>query len=134
MTMGADREFLGNGFAFPLQVTERGGFAWARGEANVQRAIWLILSTSRGEAQMEPRFGCGIHDLVFRDNTPAVRAQVATLVRGALLEWEKRIDIVDVRVREGETPAVMVIEIDYRLRATHALGNLVYPFYIQDAG
>jgi hypothetical protein len=37
-------------------------------------------------------------------------------------------------VREGETRTTLMIEIDYRLRANHAFGNLVYPFYILDGG
>jgi phage baseplate assembly protein W len=127
------RAFLGNGWAFPLRINARGGLDWVNGEANVQRAIWIILSTSRGEMQMNPRFGCGIHDLVFTDNTPANRGQIAHQVRAALLEWEQRIDLIDVRVVEGEGPTTLLIEIDYRLRSNHALGNLVYPFYIQDA-
>lgn len=124
------REFLGSGFAFPLAVNPRGGFDWVTGEANVQRAIWVILSTARGEMQMNPRFGCGINDYVFTDNRPANRAAIAHQVRTALLEWEKRIDLMDLRVVQGETPSTLLIEIDYRLKASHALGNLVYPFYV----
>ena len=77
------REFLGNGWAFPLRVNARGGLDWVRGEANVQRSIWIILSTARGEMQMNPRFGCGIHDFVFTDNTPANRAQSPSLAHCA---------------------------------------------------
>jgi uncharacterized protein len=124
------RAFLGTGFGFPLGVNARGGFDWTAGEANVQRAIWIILSSARGEMQMTPRFGCGIHDYVFTDNTPANRASIAHQVRMALLEWEKRIDLIDIRVVEGESPSMLLIEIDYRLKASHALGNLVYPFYV----
>jgi phage baseplate assembly protein W len=124
------REFLGNGWAFPLRVNARGGFDWVRDEANVQRSIWIILATARGEMQMTPRFGCGIHDFVFTDNTPANRAQIAHQVRAAVLEWEQRIDLIDVRVTEGESRTTLLIEIDYRLRSNHAFGNLVYPFYI----
>ncbi|SIT58622.1 GPW/gp25 family protein [Mesorhizobium prunaredense] len=124
------RAFLGNGFGFPPMVNARGGFDWIAGEANVQRAIWIILSTARGEMQLNPRFGCGIHDYVFTDNTPANRASIAHQVRMALLEWEMRIDLIDIRVVEGESPSTLLIEIDYRLKASHALGNLVYPFYV----
>jgi phage baseplate assembly protein W len=126
------RAFLGSGIAFPLRVNPRGGIERAREEALVQQSIWVILATAKGEMQMNPRFGCGIHDFTFVANTPANRAQIAHQVRAALLEWERRIDVVDVRVREGETPTTLMIEIDYRLRANHAFGNLVYPFYILD--
>lgn len=131
---GPSRAFLGRGVAFPLRVNARGGLDWSAGEASVQQSIWIILATARGEMQMNPRFGCGIHDFVFRANTSANRAQIAHQVRSALLEFERRIDLMDVRVREGENATTMLIEIDYRLRANHAFGNLVYPFYIRDGG
>jgi phage baseplate assembly protein W len=82
--------------------------------------------------QMNPRFGCGIHDLVFTDNTPANRSAIAHQVKSALVEWEHRIDVLDVRAVEGDTPATLLIEIDYRLRANNAFGNIVYPFYVTE--
>jgi phage baseplate assembly protein W len=126
------RDFLGTGWAFPLRVNAAGGLDWVDAEADVQRSIWLILSTARGERQMRPTFGCGIHDFVFADDTPASRGNIAHQVRQALVEWEQRIDVIDVRVEPGDTPATLLIEIDYRLRANNAVGNLVYPFYLTE--
>jgi phage baseplate assembly protein W len=134
MQVNSSRAFLGNGIAFPLRVNSRGAIEQAGEEALVQQSIWVILATAKGEMQLNPRFGCGIHDFVFVANTPANRAQIAHQVRSALLEWERRIDLLDVRVFEGETPTTLMIEIDYRLRANHAFGNLVYPFHILDGG
>jgi len=128
--MSATRPFLGRGFGYPFRPGARGGLPWVEDAAAVERAIWIILSTARGEMPMQPRFGCGIQDLVFADNTPATRAVAAQLVSEALSEWEARIDLVDVRVREAaEGPTGMAIEIDYRLRSNNAFFNLVYPFY-----
>jgi uncharacterized protein len=127
--MTSARPFLGRGFGYPLRPNARGGLDWVEDDAAVERSVWIILSTARGEMQMQPRFGCGIHELVFADNTPASRAVVAQQVSEALAEWEARIDLVDVRVNEGSEPTEMVIEIDYRLRSNNAFFNLVYPFY-----
>ena len=132
--MTGTRKFLGSGLAFPLRIDPRGGIERADGERLVQQAIWVILATAKGQLQRNPRFGCGIHDFVFSANTPANRAQIAHQVRAALLQWEARIDLIDVRVSEGETPTHLLIAIDYRLRANHAYGNLVYPFYLADQG
>ena len=126
------RAFLGKGPAFPLRVTPQGGIAWASEEALVQQSIWIILATAKGEMQRNPRFGCGIHDFVFMADTPPNRAQLAHQIREALLEWERRIDLMDVRISSGDTRATVMIEIDYRLRSTHAFCNLDYPFYILD--
>lgn len=132
--MSASRRFLGSGFAFPLRVNRNGGIAMAHEEQLVQQSIWLILATGKGELKRNPGFGCGIHDLVFTDQTPARHAQIAQQVRDALLRWERRIELIDIRVTEGDAPNALLIAIDYRLRATHAPGNLIFPFYLLDNG
>jgi phage baseplate assembly protein W len=130
--MTATRQFLGQGLAFPLAVDPQGRIASASEERLVRQSIWVILSTAKGEMQANPRFGCGIHDFVFADNTPATMAQIAHQARSALLDWERRIDLIDVRVGQGEQKNMLLIGIDYRLRANHAFGSMVYPFHLLD--
>jgi phage baseplate assembly protein W len=84
---------------------------------------------------MRPSFGCGIHDLVFQANTAALRGVVEQQVREALVRWEPRIDLMDVRAETDESDPIgsrLLIYIDYRIRANNAFYNLVYPFYINE--
>jgi phage baseplate assembly protein W len=131
MTVASD--IIGQGIRFPLQVGPDGGIAASSGETALQESIWLILGTARGERQMEPRFGCGMHDAVFEPNSPGTHAAIAHQVHGALTEWEPRIDVLDVRVdAPAEEENVLLVRVDYRVRSTNALGNLVYPLYIRE--
>lgn len=128
-----ERNFLGVGWRFPLQVTPNGGIARARYEVRVEESIYLILSTSKGERVMLPEFGCGIHELVFAPNNATTLSVVTQQVRRALVLYEPRIDVFDIRAETSpEEPNLLLIRIDYRIRANNALGNLVYPFYIQE--
>lgn len=132
-TQPPTREFLGVGWKFPLQVTPGGKIAQSRYEQRVEESIYLILSTSRGERVMLPEFGCGIHDLVFAPNNPQTLSVVVQQVRQALVAYERRIDVLDVTVETApDQPNLLLIRIDYRIRANNALGNLVYPFYIKE--
>jgi uncharacterized protein len=126
------RAFLGKGWRFPIRINPRGGLSYSSAEQDVAEAIWIILSTARGERQMQPRFGCGIHDYVFAPNDPATRGSIAYQVRQALVEWEPRIDLIDVRVEDDAAPNRLLIRVDYRIRANNAFHNLVYPFYIKE--
>lgn len=127
------RDFLGVGWKFPLRVDATGGFAYSRYEEDVREAIWIILGTAPGERQMEPRFGCGIHDLVFSSISATTIAEVASRVRAALTEWEPRIDLLDVRVSGSEgDESTLLIRVDYRIRSNNAVHNLVYPFYVTE--
>lgn len=129
------REFLGVGLTFPIRLTVRKGFSLSQGEKDIREAIWIILGTAKGERVMLPDFGCGIHDLVFAPNSPGTRAQIADQVRKALVTYEPRIDILDVRVEsDSYEQNKLLIRVDYRVRSTNASGNLVYPFFLTEGG
>jgi phage baseplate assembly protein W len=130
---GDGRDYLGVGWKFPLQVTPGGQIALARAEQRVEESIYLILSTARGERIMLPEFGCGINELLFAPNNAATLATVAQTVRRALTMHEPRIDVLEVGVDTApEEPNLLLIRINYQIRANNALGNLVYPFYITE--
>ncbi|MGZ4540336.1 MAG: GPW/gp25 family protein [Blastococcus sp.] len=125
-------EFLGRGWAFPIGLDGRGAIAGVALEDAVRQAIWVVLSTARGERAMRPAFGAGLADLVFAPNTPATQGLVTSAVRDALVEWEPRIDVLDVGVTADPADgARLLVEVDYSVRATNSRFNLVYPFYLQ---
>lgn len=128
------RAFLGVGWKFPLQVTPGAAIARSQYEQRVEESIYLILSTAKGERVMLPDFGCGIHDLVFGINDARTRSAVVQQVREALTNYERRIDVLDISADSSDDqPNLLLIRINYRIRANNAIGNLVYPFYINEA-
>lgn len=113
-------------------LCETGQIALSGGEDNIQQAIWLILGTAKGERVMRPDFGCGIHDLVFAVMSPTTAARAADEVRQALMLWEPRIeDLVVTAEADHAEPNRLLIEIQYRVRATNNRFNMVYPFYLE---
>lgn len=136
--MSAD--FLGNGWAFPVHVDQAGKVATSSYEDNIQESIRVILGTARGERQMRPDFGCGIHELVFGLNNQATAGLAAYHVEQALIRWEPRIELLQVeaasdRGRTNGMPSEgnkLIISIEYRVIATNSIFNLVYPFYLTE--
>jgi uncharacterized protein len=125
-------DFLGAGWSFPIASTDQGAIGEASGADSIQQSIWLILSTSRGERVMRPDFGCGLYDLVFGLNDAATVGEAQRAVREALVLWEPRIDMIDVRAApDPARPNVLLIEIVYQVRQTNSRYNLVYPFYLE---
>ncbi len=131
--LDAQDDFLGRGLRFPIQPDARGRLGQSRDEQKIEESIWLILSTAPGERVMLPSFGCGIQELVFEPNSPLTESAVAIEVHQALVRWEPRIDVIDVQV-EAPQPNLMLIRIDYRVRAANTTHNFVYPFYINESG
>jgi uncharacterized protein len=134
MSKDGTKDFLGAGLAFPFRVNARGRIAGARAEARIEESIYLILGTRFGERLMQPDFGCGVHDLLFAPNDPATRTEAVDAVREALAAWEPRIDVLEVNEETNALqPGLLLIRVDYRIRANNAVANLVYPFYITES-
>lgn len=128
-------EILGRGMGFPVRPAPRGGLWVSDDREKVRQSIWLILATAPGERAMRPEFGCAIHDLVFWPNTEALRGLATEKVREALVRWEPRIDVIDIRAEtDRNKPNRLLIRLDYRLRQNNAFDNLVYPFFLEEGG
>lgn len=125
------KPFLGVGLAFPPALDGTGALVRSEYEHGVRQAIWIILGTAKGERVMRPDFGCRIHDLVFASLDSATLGRVDEEVRDALLRFEPRIDVLGVNVAPDGDGEVLLISIDYEVRATNNVFNLVYPFYLE---
>lgn len=127
-------DLLGRGWGLPVRLDADGqGIALVTGPEAVAQSIWTILATAPGERVGQPQFGCGIHDLVFAPSGAGTAALVAEQVRGALEEWEPRIELLGVQVESRPAELMLMIRVDYRLRAAPGVHNLVFPFYLEGA-
>jgi phage baseplate assembly protein W len=136
MATGDQRDFLGVGWSYPVSTDALSGdIALSRYERDVREAILIILQTGRGERIMRPRFGCGIHDMVFEEISATTIHAVKASVEEALVTYEARIELINVAVDPLRAlDGMLLIAIDYRVRRTNQVDNLVYPFFYQEGG
>jgi len=127
------KPFLGVGIGFPLSLDAGGDFQLAAYEESVRQSILIILGTAKGERVMRPDFGCGIYDLVFEPNSSTTAGKVSQAIQEALLFFEPRIDVLDVQIQSpsNQEREKMLVDIEYQVRATNNVFNLVYPFYLE---
>jgi len=124
-------DIVGKGWRFPPRIGRHGGIELVGGETEIEQAILIILRTAPGQRVMRPEFGCELHDLVFMPNNSDTASRVRRAVRQALGRWEPRINVIDVRAApDPDDPARLMIDIRYRIKATHDRRSLVYPFYL----
>lgn len=129
MTM---QQFLGRGWEVPIRPDPRSGrFDFEEGPEKVRQSIFIILETEPGERIMRPTFGCGLRRYIMKPNSAATRALIQHDVELALALWEPRIQVQQVRVDQGEDPALVLIQIAYLHVRDGRQGNFVYPFYLQ---
>jgi uncharacterized protein len=127
-----DKEFIGRGLTFPLQIGQQGGLALAKGFNEIEQAIRIILGTSPGERVMRPEFGCRIHELIFAPNNASTRRLAAYYVEEALNRWEPRISLNEINAEaDSSRDGVLQIEIKYKIKDTHDERSIVYPFFLE---
>ncbi len=129
------RDFLGVGWKFPVSVNESSGLVeMSDYEEDIKEAIWIILSTEKGERIMQPEFGCGIKEFVFEYLDVTTTALMQSSVREALTIWESRIEVLKVDISMDKVvDGKLMINISYVVRKTNNRFNLVYPFYIKES-
>jgi phage baseplate assembly protein W len=82
---------------------------------------------------MRPDFGAGLNAFVFEPVNITTMALVQTRVQEALIAWEPRIDVEEVKVTTDPAERnKLIIDTTYRVRVTNTRFNLVYPFYLQE--
>lgn len=123
---------IGRGWSFPIGIGKHGGLGLSSSTDEIQQAIRIILTTAPGERVMRPTFGCRLHELVFDPINPETMATAQRYVEEALKMWEPRIMLVETRVYPDQAtmPGLLLIELDYEVKATHDRRSLVYPFYL----
>lgn len=123
-------DFIGAGWAFPVDLDARNRVALAHRERDIEEAISMILLTPKGQRVMRPEFGCQVHDLIFAPNDATTAGLAVYYVEEALGMWEPRITVEEVTARpDPDDPGRLLIEIRYRIKATYDRRTLVFPFY-----
>jgi phage baseplate assembly protein W len=121
------------GWGFPVKPVG-GRLQYASYEEDVEQAIQIILLTQRGERPMLPQFGGGLRDFVFEPNSSVTHRTIEHIVRAALRDWEPRITVDRVAVTPDlDQPNLLLIQVDYVVRATNSFYNRVYPFYLLES-
>lgn len=126
------KKFLGRGWGFPVDVDVDGRVPYVSEEEKIQQSALIILGTARGERVMRPDFGSRLHELVFAPMNAGTKSLVAHYAIDALVTWEPRIDVL--RVTSEEDPGArgkLLVNVEYRVRSTNSIFNLVYPFYLK---
>jgi phage baseplate assembly protein W len=129
---GSSGDIIGVGWKFPIKVNAQGGLDWSSGPDRIRDAIWIVLATALGERVMRPTFGAGVENYVFAPNSAVSRTQLDSAIRDGLTRWEPRISLVNIDVSQGDEPSLVNLSIDYTIRTTNELFNLVFPFYVQE--
>lgn len=113
-------------YAVPVRFDARGYLARAEGNASALACVDVILSTDKGEVEMEPEFGSRLPRLVWEPNDLALAAEMRGEVGGAITRWEPRLTVERVEVRQEQHGTEVTGSM--RVRGTGARAPVTVPF------
>jgi phage baseplate assembly protein W len=123
--------FLGRGWSFPpsfnpasqqVEMTEN--------ELDVRKSLEVLLQTTVGERIMQPKYGCNLEEYLFESMDTATKTIIKDKVETAILYFEPRIEVKKIVLDDSrQLEGIVLIEIEYIIRATNSRFNFVFPFY-----
>lgn len=124
------RDYIGQGFSFPLGVTIQGSFPLSQDIKNIEESIALILGTKLGERIYRPDFGSRLSELVFAPLNSETLVRLRLYVQEALEMWESRIIIEGIYAEPDPVQGRINVLIAYRPKESYDSHSLIYPFYL----
>jgi len=122
--------FLGTGWSFPPQFSPAGAVEMTSGVDDIQRSLEVLLTTAVGERVMQPKYGCNTEDLLFESLDTGTKTLLEDRIRTAILYFEPRILADRIALSDAQgLEGIVLVEIDYTVRATNSRFNFVYPYY-----
>jgi uncharacterized protein len=117
-----DRRF--RGLSLPVVKRTGGYFATTYTRELIRSSIRMILLTRPGERVMQPAFGSNLYKLVFDPADTVTLALVRQAVVDALVLWEPRIRITDVRLRYDDEHLIQ-LDLSYTIVAQRTDDSVV---------
>jgi phage baseplate assembly protein W len=125
------KEFLGQGWKFPIVPGPTGALAWSASDDNVEQSLRLLVLTRIGERVMRGSFGSRLGELVFRPGSAQNLRAIEAAVQSAIAKFEPRAEVLDVTAEaDAVDPTQITVALSYRVRRTNTRDNLVFPFYL----
>ena len=117
------RDFLGTDTKFPIA----GKFQKVKGLETVLQDIQILIGTIPGERVMRPTYGCRLFTRVW-DNIDVAAQEGVLDIRQAILTFEPRVDLLEVRAFINRQTGLIRFSILFKIINTNVPQNLVFPF------
>ena len=127
------RSFLGTGWSFPPEF-RAGGVVMTDDEEDIRASLAVLFRTAPGERFLQPKYGLDVGTALFEPLSTTMQTALADRARIAILLYEPRIDLIDLRVDSPDpNGGTLSVFVEYAVRATNSRFNLVFPFYDHDS-
>ncbi len=130
-----NKDFLGRGWSFPPTFDGTAKkLVMTEDVEDIKNSLGILLSTAVGERVMNVSYGCNLEPYVFESMDTTTITILKDKITTSILFFEPRIEAEKITMNTDRLiEGVLLIEIEYRIRATNSRYNFVYPFYNNEA-
>jgi phage baseplate assembly protein W len=114
------------GLVIPVKRASGGYFTTRTTREVIRSSLQMILHTRLGERVMLPEFGSRLKELVFEQNDDVLVGLARTYIVDAIRRWERRVELLDVKVDAQEH--TFTVNLRYHIRSTAEEDLLVLEF------
>lgn len=132
--MENNQDFLGKGWGFPPEFDKKKRkVKMVSGREDIEQSLGILLETVKGERVMFPHYGSNLDEMVFESLDQSIKTYLAHSIETTILYHEPRIEPLRIEINENKIhEGKLLIEIEYRIKATNSRFNMVYPFYLEE--
>lgn len=136
--------FLGSGWSFPPRFAKgpapsdpdaTAGFVeMTTGVEDIEASLRILFRTAVGERFLVPTYGLDMHEMLFDSVSTTTTTYLEDRIKTAILVHEPRISLLSLRIDTSRQPeGILLVALDYAVRATNSRYNLVFPFFASDS-
>jgi uncharacterized protein len=129
-----DKSFMGRGWKFPPTFIKHPSVALTvETEEDIRESLYILLRTRLRERVMQSSYGCNLDMLLFESITTTFLSFVKDHVSSSIRLYEPRVNLLQVTMDTSNMFSGMImIRVDFEVRATNRRDNIVYPFYLNE--
>lgn len=111
-------------FDLSFSVNPITGDLGTKSDANaIQQSIKTLINTNYFERPFQPTLGCNIRSILFEPVSPVVANDLKTVINDVLVNYEPRIVVKDVEIRDNSDANSYVITIIYNIRSSKTINT-----------
>ena len=126
-------DFLGKGWSFPVKFNKAlHSLETTTGNNDIMASLEILLGTIHGERHFHPSFGCDLNFIAFEKLTLSLETKIKDIIDTAILRFEPRINLEDVKFEQDIEKGIVFIHIFYEIKSTNSRTNMVFPYYLNE--
>lgn len=125
---------IGRGWSFPPAFRRPARTADMLTDVDdINSSLEVLLATAIGQRVMQASYGCDLREFIFEPLTTTLKTFMADKIKTALLLFEPRITVNEVKVNaDEELEGRILIAVEYIVKTTNNRYNYVYDYYLTE--